>query len=162
MGSLKAKLKHAFAVDEEAVHEPVAQQQPAIDWLCIQTAKRRLTTPGLIFLEMTRPLNWVASQAMHCTEPALRGALWAVVPHVQHRAMRHYASLARFLEHRGSIEYVARRVEFFEAEFTRLEKERSSIRDYIKQHMEQVLKRASDTYKDQNAGSTVEHDGSQV
>ena len=52
MGELKAKLKHAFAVDEPGAAEPTPEQQPAVDWFCRQVSRRRLTVPGLVALEM--------------------------------------------------------------------------------------------------------------
>ena len=61
--------RHAFAVDPPGPAEPTVFQRPAVDWVCTQIAKRHLSTPGLIFLEMTRPLNWLSAQAMHYSKP---------------------------------------------------------------------------------------------
>ncbi len=124
-------LRHAFAVDPPGPAQPTLAQQPSVDWACTQVARRRLTTPGLIALEMSRPLNYIAAQAMHFFQPGV----WAVV---KQRTYRDYVAFSEFLERRGSIEYLAQRVEHFEAQFTRLEKERKSIRKYIDDHMQQV------------------------
>jgi len=99
-------LKHAFAVDEGTA-APTAEQQPAVDWFCRQVAKRHLTTPGLIGLEMSRPLNFIASQTMHFFSPGV----WAVMPQ---KTYEHYLQFATFLEKRGAIEYLCRRIEHFE------------------------------------------------
>ena len=106
-------LKHAFAVNDGS-GEPTSAQQPAVDWFCKQIAKRHLTTPGLIGLEMSRPLNFIASQAMHFFGPGV----WAIVPQKTHENYLHFAA---FLEKRGSIEYLCRRIEHFEAEFAKKE-----------------------------------------
>lgn len=107
---MKDRLRHAFAVDPPGPAEPTEKQQPAVDWLCRQVAKRHLTTPGLIALEMSRPLNWVFSQGMHMFSP---GA-WAVFGQQNYE---HYQQFASFLERRGAMEYLERRIEQFEQEY---------------------------------------------
>ncbi len=107
---MKDRLRHAFAVDPPGPAEPTEKQQPAVDWLCMQVAKRHLTTPGLIALEMSRPLNWVFSQGMHMFSP---GA-WAVFGQQNYE---HYQQFASFLERRGAMEYLERRIEQFEQEY---------------------------------------------
>jgi hypothetical protein len=105
-------LKHAFAVDESGPAEPTPEQEPAIDWFCRQIAKRHLTTPGLIGLEMSRPLNFIASQTMHFFGPGV----WAIV---KQQTYEHYEQFAAFLEKRGSIDYLCQRIEHFEMEAER-------------------------------------------
>lgn len=112
-------LKHAFAIDPPGVAEPTPEQQAAVDYICRQVAKRHLTTPGLIGLEMSRPLNFLLSQTMHFFSP---GA-WAIFPH---RTYQGYDVFAAFLERRGSVEYLARRIEHFEAQFERRERGETS------------------------------------
>ncbi len=107
---MKDRLRHAFAVDPPGPAEPTEKQQPAVDWLCRQVAKRHLTTPGLIALEMSRPLNWVFSQGLHVFSP---GA-WAVFGQQNYE---HYQQFASFLERRGAMEYLERRIEQFEQEY---------------------------------------------
>jgi len=98
--------KHAFAVDDGPA-APTAEQQPAVDWFCKQIAKRHLTTPGLIGLEMSRPLNFIASQTMHFFGPGV----WAIVKQQTYQNYQHFAA---FLEKRGSIDYLCQRIEHFE------------------------------------------------
>ena len=113
----KGWLKHAFAVDPPGPAEPTPEQQVPVDWLAKQVTKRHLTTPGLLAIEMCRPMNWLISQGMVFTEPAV----WAVAPKKFHE---HYKNLASFTEQRGSFEYLCRRIEHFEAEATNAEKQR--------------------------------------
>ena len=54
--------------------QPTPEQQAPVEWFCRQVAKRRLATPGVIALEMSRPLNFLASQLMHFFSPAV----WAI------------------------------------------------------------------------------------
>ncbi len=115
MGSLRSKLKHAFAVDAPGAVEPTEQQRPAVEWICTQIAKRHLSTPGLIFFEMVRPLNYLGAQVMHFTRPGV----WAIAPR---RIYGGYIHFAEFLEQRGSLEYMCRRIEELEAEYTKQEK----------------------------------------
>jgi len=107
---MKDQLRHAFAVDPPGPAQPTPQQQPAVDWVCRQVAKRHLTTPGLIALEMSRPLNFVLAQGMHFFSP---GA-WAIFGQQNYD---HYQHLASFLERRGAMEYLERRIEQFEQEY---------------------------------------------
>ncbi len=109
MGSVKQKLKHAFAVDPPGPSEPTPQQEPAVDWFCRQVAKRHLATPGLIALEMSKPLNFLASQAMYFFAPGV----WALARQQTYDGYRHFAS---FLERRGSLDYLVGRIEHFEKE----------------------------------------------
>lgn len=112
--SFRQWLKHAFAVDEQSAVEPTEQQRVPVDWLSRQIAKRHLTTPALIAMEMCRPLNWLGAQGMHLTEPAV----WAVAPKPFYEGYKSFASL---LEHRGSIEYICSRLEQMEQEYVRKE-----------------------------------------
>lgn len=123
--------KHAFAVDPPGPATPTAREQLPVDWVCIQIAKRHLTTPGLIFLEMSRPLNWVFAQSMHVAQPFV----WSIVSQLDFEGYKHFTG---FLERRGSFEYIMRRIEFFEEEFARLENEGESIADHIRLHLQAV------------------------
>ena len=115
MRRLRHKLAHAFAVDPPGPAEPTPEQKPAVDWFCDQVARRHLTTPGLVTLEMARPLNYLAAQLMHFSDPAV----WAVAPPRVHKHYRHFAA---FLEQRGAVEYLCRRIEECEQEYVRREK----------------------------------------
>ena len=107
--SMREKLKHAFAVDPPGPAEPTPEQAEAAEWICKQIARRHLTLPGLIGLEMARPLNFMASQMMHVFEPAI----WAIARQRTHEGYKHFAE---FLEQRGAMEYMARRIEELEAQ----------------------------------------------
>lgn len=109
MKSWPARLRHAFAVDPAGPCPPTAEQEPAVDWFCLQIAKRHLSTPGLIALEMSRPMNYLASQMLQALSPGV----WAVVPQKTHAQYRHFA---QFLERRGSVEYLVARIEELEQE----------------------------------------------
>ena len=107
MATLKSRLRHAFSVDQSGPVEPTAQQQEAVDWFCLQVAKRGLATPGLIALEMARPLNFIASQTLHFFSPGV----WAIF---RQQSYEKYNNFAAFLEKRGSIDFLVHRIEHFE------------------------------------------------
>lgn len=104
-------LKHAFAVDSADVAEPNEGQRSAAEAVCRQVVRRRLTTPALICLESFRPLNYLIAQGMHAAMPFVSMLTAADGP-------RRFAT---FLEHRGSFEYLCRRIEELEAEAARRE-----------------------------------------
>lgn len=109
---MRDRIRHAFAVDPPGPAEPTPQQQPAVDSFCRQVAKRHLTTPGLIALEMGRPLNFVAAQALQFFSPGV----WALARQQTHEQYRQFAT---FLERRGAIDYLIQRIEHFERLFER-------------------------------------------
>ena len=94
-------LKHAFAIEREGPVEPTEAQKAVVDRLCRQVVERGLETPALVFLESVRPLNYVSSQALTFFSPILSAV--ADGPACQ--------DLAEFLEKRGSVDYLCRRIE---------------------------------------------------
>lgn len=97
-------LKHAFAVDPPGPAEPNDKQRVAVERVCHEIVRRHLTTPALMFLEMSRPLNYVGAQALHFFSPFISAVTDA-------EGHKHFAS---FLEQRGAIEYICRRIEELE------------------------------------------------
>ena len=76
-------------------------------------------------------LNFLGAQAMHFVRPGI----WALAAEHTYAG---YVNFAEFLERRGSTEYLARRVEYFETEMSRIEKDGGDIVKYIDQHMQKV------------------------
>ena len=94
------RFKHAFAVDSGHV-EPTERQMELVDIVCKAVVRRGMIVPALMALEMSRSLNFVASQAMHFFRPIISVILDG--PSI--------AEFATFLEQRGSIEYLCQRLE---------------------------------------------------
>lgn len=94
-------LKHAFAIEPEGPVEPTEAQRAVVERLCQQIVARGLTTPALIFLESVRPLNYLTSQTLQFFAPIL-----STIGDPQT-----CQNLADFLEHRGSVDYLCRRIE---------------------------------------------------
>ncbi len=111
-------LKHAFAVDPGS-DEPTPEQRAAAERVCREIVRRRLTTPALAFLEMSRPLNYLGAQALHFFSPFI-GAL------TDAEGNRHFAA---FLERRSAIEFLCRRIEELEAEAEGNLPDAASVRD---------------------------------
>lgn len=104
MSRLKRSFKHAFAIDPAGPAEPTEPQRDVVDRVCREIVRRGLTTPALMMLEMSRPLNYLGSQAMMFFQPIIS----VIVDTTS------YEHLAVFLERRGSVEYLCRRIEHFE------------------------------------------------
>ena len=93
-------LKHAFAVDDGPL-KPTPEQAALVEKLAVEVVRRGMATPALTFLGMSEPLNYVTAQAIHFFTPMIS----ALVETNAHR------TLADFLEHRGSIEYICQAIE---------------------------------------------------
>lgn len=97
----KAKLRHAFAVEDPEAFEPTDREREIVQRICREIVRRRMTTPALMLLEMSRPLNYLGAQALHFFQP------FASVL-VDPRAWEEFAAL---VEKRGSVEFVCRTIE---------------------------------------------------
>lgn len=93
--------KHAFAIEAAESVEPTEQQRAIVDRLCDEIVRRKLTTPAILYLEMSRPLGFLAAQAIHFFTPLIAAFTDA-------QGHRHFAE---FLEHRGAIDYLLERIE---------------------------------------------------
>ena len=102
-----AKFRHAFAVHGEKA-EPTLEQSAAVDAFARWVARRGMTSPILLMLESSKPLNWTVAQGLHFADPALGTVLRAMTA----EQVRH---LATFLEHRGSIDFITARIEAIDA-----------------------------------------------
>jgi hypothetical protein len=98
-------LQHAFAVDPPGPAQPDEAQRPVVEALCVEVVRRRLTSPALIALEMSRPLNYLSAQALHFFQPFFS----AVADTAR------YDHFTRFLQQRGSVEYLIERLEALDA-----------------------------------------------
>lgn len=95
------ELRHAFAIESAGRVEPSEQQRVLIDGLCHEIARRGLTTLAILYLEMSRPLGFVTAQAIHFFSPIIN----LFTDRQGHR------EFAKFLEHRGAIDYLLDRLE---------------------------------------------------
>jgi len=92
----RAALRHAFATEPPGPAEPTAEERAALEPLLREVRKRRMVGPAILFLESVRPLNNVGAQALHFMQPFATAVLDPV----------RYTTLSRYLERRGSIEWV--------------------------------------------------------
>lgn len=99
--TFREALQHAFHVDPPGAATPDDTTRDIVDRVCRSIVKRGMTTPALMALEMSRPLNFVASQAMHIVRPAAELVL----------DTQAFTQFATFLEQRGSIEYLCERLQ---------------------------------------------------
>lgn len=96
-------LKHAFAV-APAQAELTEQQKDVVNRVCHAVVARKLTTPAIAFLEMSRPLNYVSSQAIHFFTPILSAI-------VDTKGVECFASV---LERRDAVDILCTRIEEIE------------------------------------------------
>jgi len=115
------KLRHAFKVEKEEAFDPDEKDLELIDLVCREVVKKRMAGPAVLFLESTRPLNYIGSQTMTFFEPVMRAVL---------RNPEAWNRFSRILEHRGSIEYLCRTIEALENE--RLADEKDETKDKTK------------------------------
>jgi hypothetical protein len=99
-------LKHAFATDPPGPAQPTDEQRRIVETLVREVVRRRLTTPALLTLELSRPLTFVSAQVLHFFEPFVSSIGGAVA----------YQEFALFLEQRGSVDYICERIEAIEHE----------------------------------------------
>ena len=98
--------RHAFAVDPPGPAEPAGLQREVVDRLCREVVRRRLTTPALLLLEMSRPMNYMSAQLLHFFPP--------IATTLANTA--EYDAFTAFLEQRGSVDYLVQRLEAIEAD----------------------------------------------
>lgn len=110
-------LKHAFAVEKPGIAEPSQSQRPAVERICREIVRRRLSTPAIFGLEMAKPLNYLGAQSMHFFAPFIS----VFTDSDGHR------EFASYLERRGSIEYICRRIEQLEHESSEREPKSQGI-----------------------------------
>lgn len=100
-GGWRERLRHAFAVSPAEGAALSAESQVLADRIAGVVARRGLAVPAVMLLEMSRPLNYVAAQALHGLTPIL-GSL------VGDARVRGFAEL---LEQRGAVDYLCERLE---------------------------------------------------
>jgi hypothetical protein len=99
-GGWRERLRQAFAVAPPG--GSLSEESQALADRIAQTVSRRgLAVPAVMLLEMSRPLNYVAAQALHGLTPLL-GSL------VGDARVRGFAEL---LEQRGAVDYLCQRLE---------------------------------------------------
>ncbi|MBD3673974.1 MAG: hypothetical protein HUJ26_10665 [Planctomycetaceae bacterium] len=94
-------LKHAFAIDDGEGVEPTPSQAEAIDRVLKELLRRGMAVPAMMALETCRPLNYVGSQLLVFLSPVIKVTL----------GIQAQDDFARFLEKRGSIDYLLDRFE---------------------------------------------------
>ena len=103
---MKESIKHAFALGETNKFQPNERQKIIVDKVCREVVKRHLSMPATILLETLRPLNYIGSQLMHFFQPIISAVLTG----------DGYIEFSRFLEKRGSVDYLCRRINEIVAE----------------------------------------------
>ncbi len=95
-------IRHAFAVGPPGPVKASVDERRLVDRLCLEIVRRGMATPALLALECSHPLNFIGSQFLLLAAPIAE----LIFPR------RDYRTLTGFLERRGSVEYVCRRLEW--------------------------------------------------
>ncbi|MFQ5413420.1 MAG: hypothetical protein ACE5E6_03080 [Phycisphaerae bacterium] len=98
--------RHAFAVDPPGPAEPTEDEQPVVDAMLNKVVRRGMVTPTILALESLRNMNYIASQVLTFAGPVATVLL----------PPKDYERFAGFLERRGSVDYMIRRLEALDAE----------------------------------------------
>jgi hypothetical protein len=98
--------RHAFEADSETNAEPTEAERAVVERVCREVVRRHMTTPAIMFLEMSRPMNFIGAQAMTFFQPIVSALFDS----------SGYEVFAGFLERRASIDYLVRTIERMEAE----------------------------------------------
>ena len=107
--------KDAFAMERAEDFAPTERERELIAAVAARICRHGLAMPAILFLETSRPLNFVGSQALAFFEPLIRGMFdWPS-----------YTEFARLLERRGSIEAIIRSIEETESEQQRLARQQN-------------------------------------
>lgn len=95
------RLKHAFHVEKPGDVDPDEKTAKTIEKICKEIVRREMVVPALMILEMSRPLNFLGAQALHFFQPfgtvLIEPGAWE--------------GFAKFLEQRGSVEYLIQHLE---------------------------------------------------
>lgn len=106
--SVTAWLKHAFAVEPAGPMALTDEQRSLIDGVCRRIVERDLAAPAILFLESSQPLGPIAAQSLVVLQP------WFELVVQRHQLQE----FVKFLDHRGSVEFLCRRIEELENERT--------------------------------------------
>ena len=102
--TLLAEIKNAFAVDAQENFSP--EEMALLEKAATKVVQRQMTTPAVIFLESSRPLNWIGSQAMTFFQPILGLVV----------STKEFEMMAKILEKRKSIDVLIELIERKDAE----------------------------------------------
>jgi hypothetical protein len=101
-----AWLSHAFDLGPRLPAAPNETQRAIVERLAQEIVRRHLTAPALLTLEACSPLNFVSAQALYYFQPFIASFADASA----------YEEFARFVEQRGSVDYIRERIEALERE----------------------------------------------
>lgn len=106
LARLAAGFRNAFSLGPPGPAVPTPEEREVIDRILAVVVRREMAGPAILFLESSRPLSGVAAASIHYFAP-FASAL------VDSSALAHLAS---FLDRRGSVEWLCRRLEELEAD----------------------------------------------
>jgi len=118
-----ARLKHAFAVDPPQTPTPAEDERAAVESVCRRMDRLpMLHMPIQIALHTCRPLNYIGAACGHIASPVVKVVTGTFGFDQSYDG---YQSFLKFLERRGSLEYLSDRL----TELSEQRKQRRSKED---------------------------------
>lgn len=93
--------RNAFAIPAASEFAPTEGERQVAERVCQLIADRGLIAPALVFLESSRPLNFVAAQSLYFFTPFISAL----------SDTKAWEEFARLLERPGSVEYLCQLLE---------------------------------------------------
>jgi hypothetical protein len=98
---------------------PAPGQEGLLETLARKIVERDLSAPAIIFLESTKPLNFIGCQALNFLEPLIQSVF----------TIKSYHEFTQFMENRSNIERLILRIEELEEARRHAGKEKDSHRE---------------------------------
>jgi hypothetical protein len=87
-------------------NSPPPEEEPLLNSIAQKIVDRGLSTPAVIFLESTKPLNVLGCQTLNFLEPIVQSVF----------SIRNYNDFIRIMENRSNLEKLIQRIESLEEE----------------------------------------------
>ena len=99
--------------DKKAEERPLEHHREIMDRFARRIVDWRMSAPAILFLESAKPLSFLGNQALVFFQPIVQSIF----------NFKTYDEFTEILEERENLEYLLLKIEEFEAEYTRKERE---------------------------------------
>ena len=99
--------------DKKAEERPLEHHREIMDRFARRIVDWRMSAPAILFLESAKPLSFLGNQALVFFQPIVQSIF----------NFKTYDEFTEILEERENVEYLLLKIEEFEAEYTRKERE---------------------------------------
>jgi hypothetical protein len=121
-----------WAMKDRASERPLPEHKEVMDRFARKIIDWRMTAPAILFLESAKPLSFLGNQALVFFQPMVQAIF----------NFKTYDEVVEILEDRDNLEYLLRKIEELEAEYTR--KDRDEKRERRERIREEKKRRKED------------------